>query len=556
MIGCPEIDEYIRSVREDNRTGEYPACKELLQFCDFVEREFNKGDIYVDTDQLSRYMSQQKWFSYKLFPWEKCLFALNNCTYYKDTPELTLRFPELFVLIGRGNGKNGYLSFWAFCMITQINNVDEYNIDIFATSEDQAQTSFNEIKRVLEKNEERLKKFFVWNKEVIRNKKTGSEIRFRTSNSATKDGLRPGAIVFDEKHQYTTTDLVQVAEGGLGKKPLPREITITTDGNIRGGVLDSDKERAKDVLERGMEDLGFLPFICKLDDEKEVDNERYWHKANPSLRYFPTLQREIKKGYGKYKINPEINRAFLTKRMNIPLIFESKSVTSWDNIQACKGDMPNLDFCECVAGVDYAKTTDFVSAGLLFKHNEKYYWKQHSWICEQSHDLPAIKAPIYEWAKQGYCTIVKGPEIHPDLVAKWLEDMSTQYNVTCLSLDNFRITLMAQSLKEHGFDTDKGGANNIRLTKRVTQNRYAPLIISLFNTHQICWGQDPMMGWYTNNACIEEDKTGNLTFAKKDPIARKTDGFMALVAAICASENLQDSADEGQGFEDFYAFNF
>ena len=49
--------------------------------CDLVEEAFGTEYLTVDQDQLERYMGLQKYFEYKLFPWEKFLFALHNCVY-------------------------------------------------------------------------------------------------------------------------------------------------------------------------------------------------------------------------------------------------------------------------------------------------------------------------------------------------------------------------------------------------------------------------------------------------------------------------------------------
>ena len=280
---CKEIDEYIAFVR----SGKVPMCKDQIALCSYVEKCFKEEKIYVDEQQLKRYLNHQKYFPFKLLLWEKFIFALHNCTY--KAPGI-LRWPILFVLVGRGAGKNGYLAFESFCWITPVNGVPDYNVDIFATSEDQAKTSPDDVRAVLEKNRVKLEKHFYWNLEYIKNLKTGSEIRYHTSAPGTKDGGRPGAIVFDEYHAYQNYKLIGVAKTGLGKKAMPRQTIITTDGNIRGGPLDDTKARAEGILKGDVGDNGMLPFICRLDDPKEVDNPARWPKANPSYIYLPNLQ--------------------------------------------------------------------------------------------------------------------------------------------------------------------------------------------------------------------------------------------------------------------------
>ena len=542
-----EIQAYIDFVR----SGKVPMCKEQLALCDYVEKCFREEAIYVDEQQLKRYLNQQQYFPFELFRWEKFIFALHNCTY--SAPGV-LRWPVLFVLVGRGAGKNGYLAFESFCWITPINGIKDYDVDVFATSEDQAKTSPDDVRSVLENNRAKLEKYFYWNKECITNLKTGSNIRFRTSGYKTKDGGRPGAVVFDEYHAYEDDKLVDVAVTGLGKKAMPRQTIITTDGNVRGGPLDDLKAQSDQMLFGGQEDNGMLPFICRLDSAEEIDQPEMWPKANPSLLYFPELQRQLRSEYAKYKNNPVGSSAFVSKRMNIPPTFEEQDVTDWNNILAANEPLPDLTGCDCVAAIDYAKTTDFVSAGLLFLYKEKYCWITHTWVCKQSPDLKRIKAPLEKWEQLGLLEFVDGPEIPPSMPAEWLQKQGQKYNITTLGLDNFRFTLLAKALKEAGFDTDKGGANNILLTKRVTQMRYVPVITSAFNNHNVVWGKNSLMNWYTNNTCIMDEK-GNQYYGKKEEKSRKTDGFMAFVSAVCASENLEDCG-EVQSFDDFKVYSY
>jgi phage terminase large subunit-like protein len=546
----PEVWEYFEQVLH----GEHKVSKDTVAFVRLIEKRFADEELYFDREQCDRYMRQQKHFPFSLFPWEKCIFTLHNCVYRADG---LLRWPTLFTLLGRGAGKNGYLSFESFCWITPANGVKEYDVDVFATSEDQAKTSFNDVYNILESKPDVYRKYFRWNREEIENLTTRSKFRFRTNSAKTKDGGRPGAVAFDEYHAYVDSKLIDVATTGLGKKPYPRKTIITTDGNVRGGVLDKEKEAAEDVLYHEAPDGGCLYFICRIDDDKEVDDEECWYKANPSLQYFPTLLEEIRTEYLAYKRDPISNASFIDKRMNRPRTLDAQSVTDWQNVKACACDIdevPDFSGKDCVAGFDYTMISDFLSVGILFKHAGTYYWHQHSWVCRSSLDLPRIKAPLDAWERAGFLTFVDGVEIDPDMPIEWLENEAAKYNITLLGLDNFRFALVKKKLSDHGFDIDKGGANNIMLCKRVTINRYVPVIQSLFNNQKIKWGNDPMMSWYTWNTSLETDK-GNLYFGKKEPHSRKTDGFMALVSAICAADDLADSA-ETSSFDDFCVYSY
>ena len=543
MTNCKAIDDYINLVR----SGKYAVCKEQIQLCDFVEKIFEKEQIYVDEEQLEKYFALQKYFEYELFPWEKFCFALHNCTYISPG---VLRFPDLLILVGRGAGKNGYLAFEDFALLTPVNGVKNYDIDICATSEEQAQTTFIDIYETLERNSKKMQKHFRWTKTEIINLKTRSRLRYRTSNSKTKDGGRPGKVDFDEKHAYEDYKMINVFKTGFGKKQMPRTTSITTMGDVRDGPLDNELEDALDILQFKLADNGLLPFICRLDDKKEVDDPKNWYKANPSLQYFPELRREIEKEYHDWKRDKLGNNAFMTKRMNVPQGTTEVPVTEWNNILATKKEMPDLSGKACVFGLDYTKTTDFLGVGLKFICEDKIYWLTHSWVCENSRDLSRIKYPIAEAAEKGLLTIVPGVEIPPEVPVEWLAEQKTRYKIVGGALDNYRYTLLKKPLESIGFDCDKSGNNNLKLVRPSDLMKVAPKISSDFANQRIIWGNNSLMRWYTNNTKVVYDKHGNMLYGKIEPKSRKTDGFFAFAAAYTQDELLLKNQPAPQKVQD------
>lgn len=533
----PEIQNYIDLVR----SGKIEVCKEQIQLVDFVEKCFEEEDIYVNEEELRKYLSLEKYFPFELLEWEVFCFALHNCTYKSNG---RLRFPDLFILVGRGAGKNGYLSFEDFCLISQYNSVKYYHIDICANNEEQAMTSFNDVYNVLEDNKNKLSKHFEWNKEIIRNKKTKSELRFRTSNAKTKDGGRPGKIDFDEYHAYEDYKAINVFTTGLGKKKNPRKTITTTNGDVRDGPLDKLIGRAEQILKGAVTDNGMLPFICRLDDKKEVDNPKMWDKANPSLHKFPDLQDTLKKEYIDYKEDPISNSAFMTKRMNIPQGNKDVEVTSWENILFTNREIPNLEGASCTIGFDYSKLNDFLSVGLLFLKGGTYYWITHSWFCKNSRDKERIKAPIQEWAEQGLITIVDDIEINPDLACEWLQEQLIKYNLEKTGVDNFRYALLSKALKNIGIDgSDK---DQVKIVRPSDVMKIVPVIDSTFNNHKIVWGDNPLMRWFTNNTKLTDKNLGNYVYDKIEPKSRKTDGFMAFVHAMIAAQDILEDEEENE----------
>lgn len=525
-----EVQEYIDIV-EGGKTN---VCIEQKQIVEIVKRVFETEKLLIDYEQIAKYMDYQKYFPFDLFPWEKFCFIMHNCVFREDGQP---RFSDLFILCGRGAGKNGYLSFEDFCLITPTNGVAYYDIDICANSEDQAKTSFDEIWNVLENPKFRkiFEHNFRWNRTVIENKRTKSKIKFRTNNPKGKDGLRSGKVDFDEPHAYENWENINVFTTGLGKKPHPRRTYVSTNGDVREGPLDQLIEKSKKILSGEIPDNGFFPFICKIDEEKEVHNPDMWEKANPSLPYLPTLKEQMLREYQDYLLDPVINNAFMTKRMNIPQGRKDSEVTSWENILATNREVPDLRGKPCVCGIDFAKTTDFVSVFLLFKREESYYGIHHSWFCSRSNDKGRIKIPLDQMEERGLLTIVDDVEVHPSLVTAWIDEQSMIYDIQKLAIDDYRYSFMTRELREINFDAKE---KQVKLVRPSDIMRIQPKIASIFSNKQLAVGDDPLFRWFTNNTKLEPAPNNNFKYGKIEPKSRKTDGFMAFVAAMCVEDEL------------------
>ena len=74
--------------------------------------------------------------------------------------------------------------------------------------------------------------------------------------------------------------------------------------------------------------------------------------------------------------------------------------------------------------------------------------------------------------------------------------------------------------------------------------KIVPVIDSLFNNHQIVWGDNPLMRWFTNNTKLTDKTLGNYVYDKIEPKSRKTDGFMAFVHAMIAAQDLLEDEDD------------
>lgn len=527
--------------------GTYATCKEQKALVKRVRWCFEHEAIYVDEEQLEKYLGLAKYFPFdEVFPWQKFVIALHDCTYWKDTG--MPRWPDLFCMIGRGAGKDGTIALESTCLMSPYNGIQEYDVDICANNEDQAMRPVQDVINAFEEPAaiKKLKKFFYWTKEVVKCTKTKSVMRGRTNSPKGKDGLRSGIVVFNEIHQYEDYKNIDVFTTGLGKKKHPRRSYYTTNGNVREGPLDDLLETSEGILFGDDPDNGLLPFVCRLDSKDEVDDESNWPKANPSLPYLPHLLEEIRKEYREWKKNPRRLPAFMTKRMNIPENAEEAPVTDWENIKATNIVLPDLERWSCTCGIDFSKITDWASVNLHFRDGDLRYDISHSWLCLKSRDIPRMKCPWREWAKEGRLTLVDDVEIHPSLLTEYIQQAKQKYTIKMLAIDDFRFALLSKYLQEIGFDTKVN--KNLKMVRPSDIMKVATVIDSCFANQWFRWGNAPELRWAANNTKMirsgrkpgkEDDADlGNYVYGKIEGKSRKTDPFMALVASMVVEDVL------------------
>ncbi len=475
MIYCEEIDNYIKFV-ENNPNETDDEIKLLIK--NIVKPTLSRDDVFFDADKYYKCIKYcEKWY-YKLFPYQKFIYAF--VFMYEDKNRDVVIFPDIFILMGRGNGKDGMIMPLANFLQTHHYGVKNYHIDIVATSEEQAINSFNVVYNMLEDNRNTMKKYFYWNKTEVINKITHSILRYNTANAKTKDGKQTGMIIFNELHAYEDYKQLNVYSSGLGKIIHSRTVTITTNGTVREGPLDEKISLSKPVLNGEVNLLGLLPIIYKINNKKLVDepmkkyletgnkediNIIYWIQANPSLRYRSTLLNEIIRDYTKMQKQKSYRVEFYAKRMNLPEQDEEQAVTDWNNIlRASYSDTDeeisrttgDIKGRKAIIGIDYASLNDFASAGFLFKIDGEYIWRQKTWICSKSKFFGDIKFPFNNAGQAGFedFVVVNTETIDAEEIVIWLVTEMSKYNIQKWVMDMYRFLLLKSIFEKYGISME------------------------------------------------------------------------------------------------------
>jgi phage terminase large subunit-like protein len=571
-----KIYQYVDVYLQQYRDGKIFFNKERKKICEYIEREIaprvQSGEIYFEVEKIEACIHFIERYFFPLQDFQKFLISFVFLNWKSNDRRVYKKF---LWMMGRGAGKNGLISGLTAFLISPFHGIKGYNISIVANSEDQAKTSVEEVFETIEQHAQ-LKAVFKNNKSAITSKPTHATLRFRTSNGNTKDGLRDGAVVFDEIHQFEDDKEVRVHISGLGKRRQSRQFFIGTDGYIRDGFIDKQKEIANDVLTGKARFNKMFPFICKLDSADQVDKQELWELANPMLskplsEYAETLFEEIFEQYEDMIDSPSNREEFMTKRMNLPVTDTERSVATYEELVATKRAFPeDMRGWQCVGGLDFASIRDFAACGLLFRNADDYLFIEHAFARKEFVDAffgyskPRENvngkrrfAPIREWEEAGWLTVVDEPSIDPKHVVDWFVRMRDEegYDLQEIVGDNYRMDILREKFQEAGFEVQYKGKFEAPPGYRVEVLRnaqaidglIAPRIESAFANQQVVFGANDSMRWFTNNVLRRLKKDGNVVYEKKEAVRRKTDGFKAFQYAMYRA----DEIDQG-GSEAFY----
>ena len=562
-ILCKEIDDYIQFTI-DNPDSVSEDVHLLIK--NVVLPTLERDDVFFDEETFHKCIQFcEKWF-YPLFPFQKFRYAF-LFMYFNDNRD-TVYFAEEFDLMGRGNGKDGYVMPAACFMLTPMYGVHGYNIDVVATSEDQAIDSFDVVWQMLEDNKKTMRRMFYWNKTQIINKVTKSRLRYNTSNAKTKDGKKTGMIIFNELHAYENYKQLNVFTSGLGKVKHARIWTITTNGTVREGPLDEKISLSESIINGEHNLTRMLPFMNRINEKligipmqkylitknaKDIDTT-FWEQANPSLRYMPVLRQQIIDDYIKMLSTPSYKTEFYSKRMNRPMQNDDEVAVEWSNIKkALYSDgktfrrIPEVTYPPAVIGIDFADYKDFASVGWLILVDGEYVWRQRTYICEKSPFLGSIKFSFDLIGTDGYndFEIVKGERLDERLVIQWALDAMDWLDVKKIVMDNWQFKLLKTGFEEFGImqETKTNPFGKVRLLTNYNSAVAIALpdIEKAFIDGSINFGDSRIMAWYTNNTKAVYQKNRGRVYDKIEPKLRKNDGFMAFVAAMTGREELKES---------------
>lgn len=586
MLSNPYVDDYLSKVNDSR----YVFNNKRLQLFDFLKTKILPRDdlYYFDEEKIEEYIEFSERWHFKLDDWEKFI-APFVFLFHKEDDEVV--FDEFVIIIGRGAGKNGFISTLSHYFISSLHGVPHYDITIVANSERQAKRSFDDVRLVINKkgNEvlnanpplEYKEEFervhgrpmgpddlgeFEGFKSRITSLETQSEIVYVAANSSTLDGGREGCLIYDEFHGMEDSSIPDVLGGSGGKVKWGRQFFMGTKGFLREGYFDEKYRRCEAIL-NGEEDFnGIFPFIGELDNVSEIDDPNMWAKANPVLQKpmnerGKRLYRVIKKEYAELAYSPSKRNAFVTKRMNFIEGTGEHSVATEEEITATNRPFFDLTDLTPIGSLDYGSVRDFAACGLLFKKGKEYAFKTDSFVIKDFVDLhygysnsanqmgTGKKAPIKLWEEMGLLRVIDEPSLDPRHIVNWFVIARENYGVSKIVADNYKMDILRPLLEEEGFELD------IIKRPQSVHPLLAPRVEDGFANQRFIFGDNPLMRWYTRNVYVKETTAGKV-FEKKEEVKRKTDGFHAFIYALYRANELDEGNLDQDAIDLLMGLNF
>lgn len=526
------------------KSGEQPVSEDIwLLVNDIIPMLLEKMDnneIYFDKTMVNQVLTvPSKAFPYTLFDWEA--FVICFMFGFRWVEDDVLVYDEYFLYMARGAGKNGFLSWVIFALISKINEVKKYNIVVSASSERQAKTSFIDISEVLAEIDPD-KRVFKRTYTEIEHKATRSNFQYLSSNGSTADGLRLGMVYLDEVHAISDYAMLNVLRSALGKIPDARTTITTTDGYIRGSVLDQYKELGHEILtgKQGVQyprdderHSSMFPFMHHIDDLSEVKSKDGWAKANPSVLYIPTLLAEYRKNVKAMDKDAELNLEFHCKRVNFPKEDNRFTIASLEELQETR----HKDITDYVAAtgdnavygvVDYSETTDLTSCGAIGYDtgNEQFYYTHKSFITHASESAGIINPEILRLGHaEGKLETVYMAMVDPSIVVNYFNELSANYFVTTIYIDQYKSTILKPALEAAGYKVE------VIRTDMKSETQISPVLDKVFKQNRLHVGEDSLFRWAVRNLYKSVLSKG-IRFDKIEPKKRKTDPASAFITGL------------------------
>ncbi|HCR3434811.1 terminase large subunit [Morganella morganii] len=517
---------------EDVRSGRIPACNRLKQAVKRYYADLNNPLYTFDTEAVTRFIGFSRVCPHvkghlrgkpiELEPWQQ--FAFANLLGFKVLATGRRKYRSAYIQVPRKNAKSTVAAILAnWFLVMEDGQQDIYTA---AVSRDQARIVFDDARQMCLLAKPLKKRVQIQQHKVI-NPKRNSLLKPLAAKAATIEGTNPSLAIVDEYHLHPDNAVYSALELGMGARPEGILFAITTAGSNVISACKQHYDYCCQILAGEEQNESLFALIYELDDEREVDDERLWIKANPNLNVSvdgDVLYDTIQKARGI----PSQWTEMLTKRFNIWCQGETPWMGegAW---AACALDYEETDLrgMECYAGMDLSSTGDITSVCYTFPVENELWLLTRHYIPEAQLQNPANKnRAIYrQWAKQGWLRPTPGDCIDYDRIRDDILRDSQQFSIRLTGFDTWNATHLRTQLQGAGLDVEPFPQ---------TYMKFSPVAKSaevFVNRRIIRHNGDPVLTWAMSNVVMETDANANIKPNKKKS-ANKIDPAIAFLMSF------------------------
>lgn len=250
------------------------------------------------------------------------------------------------------------------------------------------------------------------------------------------DGFRPYFASVDEYHLHKDNQMYKLLSDGTKKLKQCLISVITTAGFDINGPCKELYDYCVNILRDVVQDETQFVYICQLNKNDDIWDEKNWPKANP-LWTEETLNSLRADAIKAKEMQGEELRNFMTKSLNMWVQMSDDDYINIDRWKECGTDttLEDMRGMECGIGLDLSSGGDLTSLAFEFElPGDKYFIESHSFIPKnrlQEH-IQTDKAPYDIWVKQELLTVTEtlgGVKTDYKYIIQYLKDMQEQYDL-------------------------------------------------------------------------------------------------------------------------------
>jgi phage terminase large subunit-like protein len=345
-----------------------------------------------------------------------------------------------------------------------------------------------------------------------------------SAEAGTAHGLSPVLAILDEVGQVRGPQdaFVEAIETAQGAYESPLRIAISTQAATDGDMFSTwidDADTSKDP--RIVLHLYTAPAECDLSDKKA------WRAANPAMGVFRS-EADVADFAAQAARLPAKEASFrwlyLNQRVQANSRFMNRA--EWEANNAAQSGVYGRAWC----GLDLSASRDLTAFVIVVPCDDG----AHDVHCRFFLPADGIRdksqqdrVPYDLWAEQGYLTLIDGPVIRPDVVARSILDSCADFDVQAIAYDRWRMNDLMREFDALGARPPLVPFGQGFRDMSPALARLETMVASRSLRH----GGNPVLNMCAQNAVATSDPAGNRKLDKSKTSAR-IDGMVALAMAV------------------------